>query len=270
MKAKNYLELAKKEVEEKLKDSTVLYVGLYGSQNYALDTPNSDYDFIAIILPTLERLLWEKPNTKTLDYEFGKIVVKDFRAMLGQWKKGSVNFNEILFTETYYINESYLPYMKWFRENAEQVAHINERATVLAMIGMMKERLKNLDNFTISQKEDVKQYGYSPKALANIYRLHSMIVNYKFTPYAELLNPFINKQEKLTDLQATRTDAIAIKNHVREYDKDKAFEIANKKLEEANNYFDQHKDLFESCNFEFYNKMKEKATEIYAFHYGIK
>ena len=84
MKAKNYLELAKKEVEEKLKDSTVLYVGLYGSQNYALDTPNSDYDFIAIILPTLERLLWEKPNTKTLDYEFGKIVVKDFRAMLSQ------------------------------------------------------------------------------------------------------------------------------------------------------------------------------------------
>ena len=59
------------EVREFLIDKgyNVYYIGLYGSQNYGIDTEASDLDFKAIILPSLRMLV---DNSKELSkvYEF--------------------------------------------------------------------------------------------------------------------------------------------------------------------------------------------------------
>lgn len=52
---------------------TVLYIGLYGSQNYNLDDEQSDIDCKAIILPTLHDIIFRKTTSKVIECENGSI-----------------------------------------------------------------------------------------------------------------------------------------------------------------------------------------------------
>lgn len=53
----------------------VLAVNLYGSQNYGVDTPESDYDFKALIFPSLEDVILNKKRvSKVLEFEGDKLM----------------------------------------------------------------------------------------------------------------------------------------------------------------------------------------------------
>ena len=55
----------------------VIYIGLYGSQNYNLSDEQSDIDVKAIILPTLQDIIFRKVTSTTIECENGNIDVKD-------------------------------------------------------------------------------------------------------------------------------------------------------------------------------------------------
>ena len=96
-------EKLKEAYDELSKEYNVFYIALYGSQNYNLQTENSDLDFKAIIIPTLEDLVNQnKPTSKVYMYDWGQIEVKDIRNYIESAVKVNVNFIELLNTEYYY------------------------------------------------------------------------------------------------------------------------------------------------------------------------
>lgn len=73
---------------------------LIGSQNYNLETPNSDIDTFSFILPTIEELArGEAPKSGEYEIENGKCVYKDIRTALNLLKKPSPNIVECFYTK---------------------------------------------------------------------------------------------------------------------------------------------------------------------------
>ena len=91
------------------KDYTRMFTALSGSQNYGLDTENSDVDTKSIFIPNFSTLLFTKKllsETWILDNN-EHIEAKDVREMGIQLLKQGLNFVEILFTPYVDINPKY-------------------------------------------------------------------------------------------------------------------------------------------------------------------
>lgn len=66
----------------------VLAIFLYGSQNYEMDTENSDIDLKAVVLPSLSDIVRQNnPTSLVYEYEFWQIDVKDIRLFLQNIRK---------------------------------------------------------------------------------------------------------------------------------------------------------------------------------------
>ena len=85
----------------------VIYIGLYGSQNYNLDDKESDIDVKAIILPSLQDIVFRKVTSKTIECENGNIDVKDLITYYDVIKKGNFSYVEAIDTE-YSIGDKYI------------------------------------------------------------------------------------------------------------------------------------------------------------------
>ena len=85
----------------------VFGIYLQGSQNYMLETENSDIDTKCIVIPSLSDIVLNKePISKTIVLENNEhIDVKDIRIMFDIFKKQNINFIEILFTKYKIINQ---------------------------------------------------------------------------------------------------------------------------------------------------------------------
>ena len=59
----------KKDLEDR--GYNVIYIGLYGSQNYSVDDEQSDIDARAIILPSLHDIVFRKVTSKVIEYDEG-------------------------------------------------------------------------------------------------------------------------------------------------------------------------------------------------------
>ena len=79
----------------------VVGVFLQGSQNYKLDNEQSDIDTKAIVLPTFDDFIDNRPavSTKLIVGNNEQMDVKDIRVMFEVLKKSNINFLEILFTQ---------------------------------------------------------------------------------------------------------------------------------------------------------------------------
>lgn len=199
----------------------VVYVALYGSQNYGLETPKSDLDFKAVVVPTLDDIVFGRRLVSTthefdIDGVQGLVDVKDVRAMCSCWRKQNVNFIELLFTEYYYVNPIYTEEIRALRNNAEYIAHLDEAKALSCMVGMAKEKYAALFKPYPSQKEVVEKYGYAAKQLHHIHRLRALMSDYiEGKAYKDCLVP---KREKaslvdlklykpILDLVQVKTDA---------------------------------------------------------------
>ena len=69
----------------------VMFTALYGSQNYGLDTPESDVDAYCITVPSKHELVFDYPSgedpakntpSSAYCYDTGKVTVKDIRQMM--------------------------------------------------------------------------------------------------------------------------------------------------------------------------------------------
>ena len=82
---------------------------LYGSQNYKLDTPESDCDFKILVTPSFDDLYFERKPGQVVDYDPEHYSYMDIRKYHELIKKGNYNATEMLFTTTrYYATESSL------------------------------------------------------------------------------------------------------------------------------------------------------------------
>lgn len=89
-------------------EKNILGIFLYGSQNYGTNTPNSDVDTKAVIIPNFKDLCLKNPVSAEIELENGEHCdIKDIREIVKNFKKQNINYLEILFTEYYWINPIY-------------------------------------------------------------------------------------------------------------------------------------------------------------------
>lgn len=159
------------------KGYTVIYVGLYGSQNYNVDDEYSDVDAKAIILPTLHDIIFRKVTSTTIECENGAIDVKDLITFYDVIKKGNFSYVEAIDTE-YSIGDKYI------KELFKQI-----RPNLKSVLGAMYEKRKALTHEYPSKTEEFKKWGFDPKQYHHIIRLYDLlefnIINHHLCSYLE-------------------------------------------------------------------------------------
>lgn len=110
-------------VKEKYPNYDILGGFLFGSQNYNLDTENSDVDTIIVLIPSIKLLFSEKEVSTTYELEDHHIVVKDLKAFNKNLLTLSPMAVEPLFSQWTWINDKYkYAYLKFYLNNAEKIA----------------------------------------------------------------------------------------------------------------------------------------------------
>ena len=189
---------AEKAAMAALEGYEVGYLILHGSQNYNLDFYISDYqsdfDFKAIIIPSLDEILRGAAKVSTkIDYEYGQIDIKDIRAWEEVLQKGNPAYLEGLFTEYYWINPEYETVFTFMREHREEYVSMLRLSMLSASVGMMHEKYKAMCHPYPTIKHKIDKWGYDGKQSSHLIRLYAMLVGYfrEGKSYEEVLN--VNK-----------------------------------------------------------------------------
>ena len=145
------------------KDYQVIYIGLYGSQNYNLDDEKSDIDVKAIIMPSLHDIIFRKVTSTTIECEKGNIDVKDLLTFYDVIKKGNFSYIESMQTN-YSIGDKYI-------KDLFSKFEVNKKS----VLGAMYEKRKALTHEFPSKKEEFEKWGFDPKQHHHILRLYDLL-----------------------------------------------------------------------------------------------
>lgn len=180
---------------------------LHGSQNYNLDTTESDIDTVSIYVPTVDFAIVNSPKNHQLIMEEGSnehCTIKDIRNYVNELLKSNPNAIELLYTK-YSI---YICDFKYLIANREKFLKYNPSSFFNAADGMAFSYLKRCDE----------------KGVRNFYRIAIMLNNVSSN---NLCNPYL-----LTD--TLREDAFNAARAEKEYgDLGKFFRDAKDSLSEA-------------------------------------
>lgn len=162
----------------------VIYVCIYGSQNYGLEVHTEEYqsdlDMKAVVAPTLDGLVkGDKQTTFTHTFEYGQVDVKDVRLFTNNVKKANPAYIECLFTNYCWIQDSLAgQQIRQMRTHAESLCLAQTVQSVKAMYGMMKEKEKALCHPYPTIAHKIEKYGYDGKQLSHAARLHDMMYHW--------------------------------------------------------------------------------------------
>lgn len=133
---------------------------LHGSQNYNLDTEESDVDTVSIYVPTVDFAIVNSPKNHQLVMEDGSnehCTIKDIRNYIKELLKSNPNAIELLYTEY----SLYLRDFKYFINNREKFLKYNLSSFFDAADGLAYNYLKRCDE----------------KGVRNFYRIEIMLNN---------------------------------------------------------------------------------------------
>lgn len=243
-------------VREKFPNYTFYFCALYGSQNYGLDTEDSDVDSKIAVIPSGKDIIlgYEKLST-TLRLEDGSVCeVKDIREMANQFYKGNINFTEMLYTPYYIQNENISqPYsfdvLKLYRDMIANRDPLNLMKMVAAMA---RTKYLTLTKVNSNNKEVIEKYGYDPKSLVTLLRLETFMYNYLFDypeNYSLCLVPGNNK-----DLRRLKTNPVSFEN---------ADGLAKNGIETVDGMLNMAKDKYSTK--EMQNKIVDNSKKVDAF-----
>lgn len=229
----------KKILEDKGYD--VVYIGLYGSQNYNLDDEESDIDVKAIVSLSLDDIINRKVISKTIECENGNIDVKDLLTYYEVIRKGNFSYIEAIQTE-YSIGDKYIK---------ELLSHF--KVNYKSMLGAMYEKRKALTHEYPSKHKEFEKWGFDPKQHHHILRLYDLLVankcknNISFIKY-ELGDP---RREELIAFKRNKN------NIVKSIIESESDDIINRARELVDyNYTYEYLDLSKEINDYIENKIK--------------
>lgn len=189
---RNTMDAIKKHKERVLQDyaeSQLLGIFVYGSQNYGISTEKSDVDTKAIIIPTMRDLVLGKPVSREIHMDNDEhCEVKDIREIVKMFSKQNINFIEILFTDYCWINPKYNRiWRKYFVANAEQIAHMHPRYTIMSICGQAIHTLKQ--NPTDGKKfaNGLRLYHFLKNYLSGVPYSSAIDVSFQSTEFAQKL-----------------------------------------------------------------------------------
>lgn len=155
----------------------VMAVALYGSQNYDLDTPESDVDTKAFVIPSLGELIRYKQISTQVqgDVEGGLCDVKHISLMIQNFMKQNINFLELLYTNHFILDPVYQNQWYALRSCRDIITSCNPRRMLHATAGMADQKYHALQHPYESKIPVLQKYGYDPKQLASMVRLEFFI-----------------------------------------------------------------------------------------------
>lgn len=192
------MHVAQKEIKDR--GYKLLYLGYYGAHNYNLNDRNSDYDFKAMVIPTLEQLIKRETISEVVDYEFGQIDIKDILTFTSNVNKGNFSYIEVLQTE-YCIDNGY------YLLNGVHIKKLFKDAKVnyMSMVGAIAEKRKAFNHEYPSKKEEIAKYGCDPKQFNQAVRLYDLLklrqsyngeeFNHSYLTYIDSDEPIIYLKE---------------------------------------------------------------------------
>ena len=201
------------------KGYTVLYIGLYGSQNYNLDDEQSDVDCKAIILPTLHDIIFRKTTSKVIECENGSIDVKDLITFYNVIKKGNFSYIEVIDTE-YSIGDKYL------KDLFKQI-----RPNLKSFLGAMYEKRKALTHEYPSKHEEFEKWGFDPKQYHHIIRLSHILQHINNSFSYMVYDDYLGK-----DMIEIKRNTIGYTKQFVEKDSDEIIERSKKMIPEDYKY----------------------------------
>lgn len=141
----------------------IVYLGLYGSQNYRMDTSTSDIDCECFIFPSYDDFVFAHPlYSKCIETKYGTCHVKDIRAAFNELYKSSPNILEVLGSPYALINKDYEYIMNQICDNfIRYFATLSEAKLVKGLEGLLNRYKKTID--------------VNPKSFANATRVDNMI-----------------------------------------------------------------------------------------------
>lgn len=201
------------------KGYTVLYIGLYGSQNYNLDDEQSDIDCKVIILPTLHDIIFRKTTSKVIECENGSIDVKDLITFYNVIKKGNFSYIEAIDTE-YSIGDKYL------KDLFKQI-----RPNLKSLLGAMYEKRKALTHEYPSKHEEFEKWGFDPKQYHHIIRLSHILQHINNSFSYMVYDDYLGK-----DMIEIKRNTIGYTKQFVEKDSDEIIERSKKMIPEDYKY----------------------------------
>ena len=243
------MQLHTEEVSEKYGGENLWCVMLYGSQNYGLDTPDSDVDTKTMVIPAFRDVVLGKKmlSTDMMVSDGSLSNVKDYRAMFQNYLKGNVNFVETLYTEHYKVNLTYAKFFYDLRDHAALIANARPRKLMHMAAGMAQQKYVAFSKPFASKAAVLDKYGYDPKQLHHLVRLDKFMSTYlrtcdfkhALTPDAEDMGYLLSlKTEPLPFEEAVRLRNYTMENvnHLvqvsdEELPEDNGFKVASEYLD---------------------------------------
>ena len=169
----------------------LIYTALFGSQNYKMDTANSDVDVHCMYAQHPERIVTQSTVHYPLiegDLAYdGHADVKTVHDMLVQYRKGNLNFLETLWTPYIAVTPGWEWFVHCLRKNRDLfltdhhhlfitwggfVRQMISRTTRRSARKLMGPEANTLTGW----REDL---GYNPKAFANALRIKETMIRFK-------------------------------------------------------------------------------------------
>lgn len=251
----------KKILEEK--GYYVIYIGLYGSQNYNLDDEESDIDVKAIILPSLHDIIFRKVTSTTIECENGNIDVKDLLTFYEIIRKGNFSYIEAIQTE-YSIGDKYIKEL-----------FSNIKVNLKSLVGAMYEKRKALTHEYPSKTKEFEKWGFDPKQHHHILRLYDILryitdndCNISFIKYD-------NNDDRRIALMNYKRNKDDISKTIVEEDSDNIIEKAKKLIPDDYKYEpidlseEVYKYIEDKLRLELSNTPTVSAREVRTFDNGI-
>lgn len=185
--------------DELNKKYDVVYIALYGSQNYGLDIYTDEYmsdvDAKAIVIPSLDDLIECRKISTTVEFDSGMCDVKDIRVYAENIFKANLNYLETMFTDFKIINPESKKDVERFLNMGEEIVQSRIANLFKTSYGMAKDKFNNLTKIRPSSLEDIMKFGYSPKELHHILRIYFLLQKYYVISgnFKESLYPYDQK-----------------------------------------------------------------------------
>lgn len=236
-------------------------VGLFlqGSQNYYMEDEESDVDTKLLIVPSLEDIVLNKQPVSTthiLDND-EHMDAKDIRLYWQTMRKGNINFVELMFARVWFVNPLYADLWQKVVDIREDIAYMNPRVAMKAMMGMVNEKYFALTHRYPSRVDIIDRFGgYDPKQLHHLLRVTLFLEGYvsgEYT-YKDLILAKNMNEGIFKGVRDIKRRGVA--------DLEAAQELANTYKLKAEVIYHLNESKYDGAeNLETLNKMNEVLTE---------
>lgn len=182
----------------------ILYAYVQGSQNYNLETPDSDVDVKAFCLPTFDDLYFEQNYSSCLDHSFGQITVHDIRKLPILFAKMNPYYTEGLVSKLVYLaptRPGSIPFIDDPEAFFNDLFQAKGFTFLQALRNLAHSELDKIRRGGPSRQAVFDQFGYDPKAALHALRYASI--------FFAMQIPFIDPESSAYEAYS---DAIRLKS----------------------------------------------------------